>query len=100
MDQKAKLKESLLKATDLHNLHKSKEYQSTLLPVFQQLSRVQPLDPGNYKSREDFTREVEIAFAKASVYADIIRLLEQQESAMNQFSKQIEAPGKDWAGGN
>lgn len=100
MDQKAKLKEALLKSTDLHNLYKSKEYQATLLPIFEQLAVVNPVDPSGYESREEFARNIEIAFAKASVYADIIKLLENQEESMKQIRKQIDLPDKNWSGGN
>lgn len=97
---KAKLKEALLKATDLNNLYKSKEYQATLLPALKQLSVVEAKDPSQFASREEFARDMEIAFAKASVYAELISLLKKQEDVMTQIRKQIDSPDKNWAGGN
>lgn len=93
---KAKLKDNLRKATNLHILFKSKEYQDTLLPILQKLSQVQAEDPAKYATREDFSRTVDIVFAKASAYRDLVNLLERQEQVMNKIREQLDKPEKNF----
>jgi hypothetical protein len=96
---KAKLKDNLLKATNLFNLYRSKEYQQTLLPILKELSQVQAEDPAKYPTREEFTRAVEIIFAKASAYNDLVDILERQEQVMNKLREQLDKPEKNFATG-
>jgi hypothetical protein len=70
-----------------------------LLPILNQLSQVKPQDPANYATREDFTRSVEIAFAKANAYAELMKLLSEQEAVMNRIRKEIDKPDKNYQTG-
>lgn len=97
---KARVKESLNKAINLHKLYKSSEYQNTLLPALKELSQVKALNPLDFPTRDEFTRQTEIMFAQASAFKQVMDLLESSEGAMNKWRKQLDAPDKDWSVGN
>lgn len=67
-----------------------------MLPIFQELSQVKAIDPSIYKTREEFARDVELIFAKSSVYAEIIDLLSKQESIMNKIRQELSKPEKNF----
>src|SRR5882672_9176795 len=90
------LKEQLNRALALNRLYQAEDYQQVLLPALNELSQVKPLNPKLYPNREDFNREVDMMFARASAFDDIITLLENTENAINQIRKQMEQPERNW----
>ena len=75
ISRNSNLNHSLNKAQALYRIAQSEDYQQTLLPALAALSQIQPRDPREYPNREEFSRQVEIDFARASAFAEIIELL-------------------------
>jgi hypothetical protein len=97
-DQKTKLTENLNKAIALDNIYQSADFQNVLLPVLQELSKVQVIDPASFKgNREEFGRACDIAMTKAVVHQDLIKLLSSQKETMASIRKQLVEPTKNWS---
>src|SRR5882724_7302224 len=94
---KQELQESLNKAIALNRLFQSEDYQRVLLPALKELSQLKPLNPQDYPNREDFSRKIEIMFARASAFEELIKLLEHAGTQIEQIQKKLAEPVKNWS---
>src|SRR5258706_14419423 len=90
------LQQSLNKAMALHRIFQSEDYQQVLLPALKELSQLKPLNPQDFPNREDFSRKIEIMFARASAFEEFIKLLELAGVQMEQIRKKLAEPVRNY----
>lgn len=92
----AKLNESLRKAMSLSSLAKSSEFVNQLLPYLKELSKVEYIDPRNYKTKEEYEFALDKANMRAGVYAEFISFMSQQDAMIEKIRDKIKNKPKSY----
>lgn len=88
--RKEKLNENLRIANALHRLSQSDEYRSVLLPYLQEATKVQWLDPSTCKDKDDFFIQYQYLRARAQVYGELIKFLDNQEGIISKTNLDLQ----------
>lgn len=89
MDKKETIKEAINKSRELLDLYNSSAFQNHFKEYLEAMSKVQWLDPKAYKTQEDFMVDYQYQRARASVSAEILQFLGNQQAIMNNYIKTL-----------
>lgn len=89
MDKKETIKEAINKSRELLDLYNSPAFQNHLKGYLEAMGKVQWLDPKAYKTQEDFMLDYQFQRARASVSAEILQFLSNQQAIMNNYIKTL-----------
>lgn len=84
------LKTTLMKATAIHSILVSDDFQRHLLPHLQTLATVQHINPKAYDLDDQYIYALKNANATAGVYSELLKFLHDQAGMMEHIEKEIE----------
>lgn len=90
MDRVKQATEALQKATSLAQLYNSPAFQNHLKLYFDEMVKVQWLDPNGFDTQEKFMQAYNYARAKASVCAEIMEFLSTSEVLSRKLARDLE----------
>lgn len=89
---KANLKELLKTATGIDTAFNNEDFQKYLLPHLQKLAYPEPVNPTDYKTREEYVFAIDNMNREAIVYKNLLKFLYGQKGYMKKLEKEIQKP--------
>lgn len=89
MDKRQAIKTAIDKSRSLLDLYNSPVYQNYLKAYFEEMTKVQWLDPSKYESQDKFMLDYQYHRARALVAAEIMQFLGNQQAMLNNYIKAL-----------
>lgn len=96
-DKLRKVKEKLQEWEGLMRLQKSQDYQLYLKPILERAFQNLWPAPSESKTYEEFHKQYVEQWGRAMAYKELFNLLENAEALVNQLTKQLKDPTKDYS---
>lgn len=84
------IEKALEQACRIDELADHPHFISTVLPAFEKLSHPTPINPSQYKTREEFLFAVERENMKALAYSEVLNFFTGQKAAIQRMRIQVQ----------